>query len=48
MFGQGVIGLLATQLLVSQGIDVLAVDTCPARLDLAEKFGATAVSARER
>ena len=47
VFGQGVIGLLATQLLVSQGIDVLAVDNVPARLDLAEKLGATPVSARD-
>jgi 2-desacetyl-2-hydroxyethyl bacteriochlorophyllide A dehydrogenase len=46
VFGQGVIGLLATQLLVSQGIDVLAVDNLPARLELAEKLGATAVSAQ--
>ena len=29
VFGQGVIGLLATQLLISQGIEVLAVDTVP-------------------
>ena len=43
VFGQGVIGLLATQLLVSQGIDVYAVDTVPARLALAEQFGATPV-----
>ena len=33
VFGQGVIGLLATQLLVSQGCQVLAVDTMPARLE---------------
>ena len=46
VFGQGVIGLLATQLLVSQGIDVLAVDNVPARLDLAGKLGAMPVSAR--
>ena len=30
VFGQGVIGLLATQLLAGQGIEVLAVDTVPA------------------
>jgi 2-desacetyl-2-hydroxyethyl bacteriochlorophyllide A dehydrogenase len=46
VFGQGVIGLLATQLLVSQGIDVLAVDNLQFRLDLAEKLGATAVWAK--
>ena len=45
VFGQGVIGLLATQLLVSQGCQVLAIDTTPARLELAREFGATPVSA---
>ena len=40
VFGLGVIGLLATQLLVSQGVDVIAIDTMPHRLELAEKFGA--------
>ena len=35
VFGQGVIGLLATQLLISQGSEVLAVDTAPRRLELA-------------
>lgn len=47
VFGQGVIGLLATQLLVSQGIEVLAVDTVPHRLALAERFGARPRPARE-
>ena len=37
------IGLLATQLLVSQGIDVVAIDTVPHRLELAGEFGAIAV-----
>ncbi len=41
VFGQGVIGLLATQLLTSQGIQVLAIDTIPSRLALARSFGAT-------
>jgi threonine dehydrogenase-like Zn-dependent dehydrogenase len=45
VFGLGVIGLLTTQLLVSQGIDVIAIDTVPHRLELAEKFGATQLSA---
>ena len=45
VFGQGVIGLLATQLLVGQGIEVLAIDTQPARLELAERFGARPISA---
>jgi 2-desacetyl-2-hydroxyethyl bacteriochlorophyllide A dehydrogenase len=45
VFGQGVIGLLTTQLLVSQGFEVLAVDTLPARLEVAERLGATPVSA---
>ena len=45
VFGQGVIGLLTTQLLVSQGFHVLAVDTLPARLEVAERFGAIPVPA---
>ena len=45
VFGLGVIGLLATQLLVAQGTDVLAIDTVPYRLELAERFGATPLSA---
>jgi 2-desacetyl-2-hydroxyethyl bacteriochlorophyllide A dehydrogenase len=45
VFGLGVIGLLTTQLLVGQGVDVIAVDIVPRRLELAEKFGATPLSA---
>ena len=45
VFGLGVIGLLTTQLLVSQGVEVIAIDTVPHRLELAEKFGATPLSA---
>jgi len=44
VFGLGVIGLLTTQLLVSQGIEVMAIDTAPHRLELAGKFGATALA----
>ena len=44
VFGLGVIGLLTTQLLVSQGVEVIAIDTVPHRLELAEKFGATPLS----
>ena len=47
VFGLGVIGLLTTQLLVSQGVDVIAIDTVPHRLELAEKFGATPLSATQ-
>ena len=47
VLGLGVIGLLATQLLISQGIDVVAIDTAPYRLELARKFGATPFSAAE-
>jgi threonine dehydrogenase-like Zn-dependent dehydrogenase len=47
VFGLGVIGLLATQLLIAQGNDVLAVDTMPHRLKLAEGFGAATFPARE-
>jgi 2-desacetyl-2-hydroxyethyl bacteriochlorophyllide A dehydrogenase len=45
VFGQGVIGLLTTQLLAGQGIEVLAVDAMPARLEWAERFGGTPVLA---
>ena len=47
VFGQGVIGLLATQLLINQGSEVLAVDTVPRRLELARTFGATPLLATE-
>jgi 2-desacetyl-2-hydroxyethyl bacteriochlorophyllide A dehydrogenase len=40
IFGQGVIGLLATQLLVSMGCRVLAMDPIPSRLALASRWGA--------
>jgi 2-desacetyl-2-hydroxyethyl bacteriochlorophyllide A dehydrogenase len=40
IFGQGVIGLLATQLAVRCGSRVLAVDALPARLLLADRLGA--------
>lgn len=41
VFGQGVVGLLATQLLRAQGNEVLAIDTQPYRLALAARWGAT-------
>jgi threonine dehydrogenase-like Zn-dependent dehydrogenase len=47
VFGLGVIGLLTTQLLISQSAEVLAVDTMPYRLELAAKFGATPFSPNE-
>jgi 2-desacetyl-2-hydroxyethyl bacteriochlorophyllide A dehydrogenase len=40
IFGQGVIGLLATQLARLSGCDVLAVDAMDRRLELAESLGA--------
>jgi 2-desacetyl-2-hydroxyethyl bacteriochlorophyllide A dehydrogenase len=45
VFGLGVIGLLTTQLLIAQGVDVIAIDTMLHRLELARKFGATPLSA---
>lgn len=42
VFGQGVIGLLATRLATLSGARVLAVDTQPLRLALAQAFGADA------
>ena len=47
VFGQGVIGLLTTQLLLAQGSNVLAVDMLADRLQLAERFGAVPVPAAE-
>ena len=43
VFGQGVIGLLATRLATLSGGRVLAVDTQPGRLDVARAFGAAEV-----
>ncbi|MFG1957830.1 zinc-binding alcohol dehydrogenase [Nonomuraea sp. NPDC049028] len=41
IFGQGVIGLLATRLAVLSGARVVAADAIPARLELARRYGAT-------
>jgi threonine dehydrogenase-like Zn-dependent dehydrogenase len=47
VFGQGVLGLLATQLVRRSGARALVVDTLPARLELARRYGATvAIDAR--
>jgi threonine dehydrogenase-like Zn-dependent dehydrogenase len=48
VFGLGVIGLLATQLLIIQGAEVLAIDTARYRLELAAKFGAIPFSTGDR
>lgn len=40
IFGQGVIGLLATRLAVLSGAQVIAIDSVEQRLDLARSFGA--------
>ncbi|MGW0477935.1 zinc-dependent alcohol dehydrogenase [Nonomuraea sp. NPDC003214] len=40
IFGQGVIGLLATRLAVLSGARVVAADAIPARLELARRYGA--------
>jgi 2-desacetyl-2-hydroxyethyl bacteriochlorophyllide A dehydrogenase len=45
VFGQGVIGLLATRLAVLGGIDVIAVDALEQRLEVARSLGAATVSA---
>ena len=44
--GQGFIGLLVTQLLRDQHVNVIATDIKPRRLELARSFGARAVNAR--
>jgi 2-desacetyl-2-hydroxyethyl bacteriochlorophyllide A dehydrogenase len=43
VFGQGVIGLLATRLATLSGAEVIAVDGLPRRLDAARAMGATEV-----
>ena len=43
VFGQGVIGLLATRLATLAGADVVAVDTMASRLETARAMGAAAV-----
>jgi threonine dehydrogenase-like Zn-dependent dehydrogenase len=45
VFGQGVIGLLATRLALLAGADVVAVDGVPRRLETATAMGALAVFA---
>jgi predicted dehydrogenase/threonine dehydrogenase-like Zn-dependent dehydrogenase len=46
VFGLGLVGQLAVQLLVASGARVLGLDLEPARLALAEEFGATTVDVR--
>lgn len=43
VFGLGLIGLVAVQLLTASGAQVLGIDLNPQRLELARKFGATTV-----
>lgn len=47
VFGQGVIGLLATRLAVLSGARVVAVDAQPSRLEVARAMGATHVLAAD-
>ena len=47
VFGQGVIGLLATRLATVAGADVIAVDTLPRRLEAAREMGALEVVAAD-
>jgi 2-desacetyl-2-hydroxyethyl bacteriochlorophyllide A dehydrogenase len=47
VFGQGVAGLLATQLARLNGGAVVAVDRLSRRLELAKRFGATTIDASE-
>ena len=46
VYGLGLIGLLAVQLLRAQGCRVIGIDLDPVRLGLAERFGATAIEGR--
>lgn len=45
VYGLGLIGLLSVQLLIANGCEVLGIDVDPARLKLAESFGAKSVNA---
>lgn len=45
VFGLGLIGLVAVQLLRANGCSVLGIDVHPGRLALAERFGATVANA---
>ena len=47
VFGQGVIGLLATRLATLAGADVVAIDTVPRRLEAARAMGALEVVAAD-
>jgi 2-desacetyl-2-hydroxyethyl bacteriochlorophyllide A dehydrogenase len=47
VFGQGVIGLLATRLATLAGADVVAVDALPRRLEAAREMGAVEVVAAD-
>ncbi|HET8587045.1 MAG TPA: zinc-binding alcohol dehydrogenase, partial [Candidatus Limnocylindria bacterium] len=47
VFGQGVVGLLVTQLLARSGVSVTAVDGYEQRRRLAERFGAAVVAPDE-
>lgn len=47
VFGLGLIGLLTVQLLRANGCTVIGIDRDPARLALAERFGATALNGAE-
>lgn len=46
VYGLGLIGLITVQLLRANGCEVMGIDINPARLALAEKYGARAVNAR--
>jgi predicted dehydrogenase len=45
--GLGLIGLLTVQMLIAQGCRVLGIDVSPERLELARRFGAEVVNARD-
>ena len=45
--GLGLIGLMTVQMLIAQGCRVMGIDTNPARLTLAKRFGATVANAKD-
>lgn len=44
VFGLGLVGLLAVQMLIASGVRVIGIDLAPDRLEMARRFGATTIN----
>lgn len=44
VFGLGLVGLLAVQMLIASGVRVIGIDLSPDRLEMARKFGAATIN----